>query len=150
MKPSLSQFLMGAAATLNRDVAPHVRGSRYALGHVGTLGLLMTLMAQETERAADTLVHEQDTLRGLFADAAKQPLAPDLRARLAAAGVPVERTSYRLSDLERDAAALNTLLIELHQAVEGNPFDWAETLEQRILEVLKLGAECRALYLPSL
>lgn len=150
MRPSLAQFLMSTAATLNREIAPHVMGNRYALGNIGTIGLLMTLMAQETERAADTLVHEQDALRALFADAAKAPLPEPLRTRLAAAGVPVVRNSYRLTDLERDTAALNTLLIELHETVEPSAFDWAQALERRILEVLKLGAACRALYLPTL
>ena len=45
MKTSLAHYLMGAASTLNKDVAPHVREQPYALGHVGTIGLLLVLMA---------------------------------------------------------------------------------------------------------
>ncbi len=150
MKPSISQILMGGAGALNTDIAPHIKGDPYALGAAGIIGLLMILSAQESERAADTLVSEQEALRVLFADAAGVDLPAPLRAELARAASAPAAPSLRLADLESETAALKALLIRLHEALEASPFDWAEALEARIWEILKLGAACRALYLPTL
>lgn len=149
MRPSVSQMLMGAAANLNRDIAPSIQPGSYAIGQAGTIGLLMVLMAQESDRAVDTLVNEQDAIRALFAEAARASVPDDLRLRLAEAAAR-SRTSLRISDLEGETALLNELLIELHAWLETSKFDWAEALESRVWEILKLGADCRALYLPTL
>ncbi len=151
MKPSFSQILMGAASTLSRDVAPHIApDSPYAVGHAGTIGLLLACAAQEADRATETAMREQDALRALFTDAAKAPLAPDLVARLRIAGLDDTRPSLKITDLEAQTEKLKLLLMELLETVEEERFDWAELLEKRIWGALKSGAERRALYLPVL
>jgi len=151
MKPSFAQVLMGVASTLVDDVAPHIGDDApYAVGHIGTIGLILACAAQEADRAAETATLEQDALRALFAEAALAPLAPDLRARLRAAGADNRRPSLRVSDLEAQTAQLKLLLMELLETIETERFDWAERLESRIWDVLKSGAERRALYLPVL
>lgn len=148
MRPSIPQLLVGAAGTL-RNVLGSVRGESYAMASMGTLGMLLVLMSQEADRAAETLVSEQDAIRALFADAATHALPEPLRTNIADAANG-QRTSIRVDVLERETAELKTLLIELHAWLETSAFDWAEALEARIWEILKLGAEARALYLPTL
>jgi hypothetical protein len=149
MRPTIAQFLTKSAQTLGMDVAPNVRGDPYAAAKTGMIGTILILLAQESERAADTLIREQDAIRALFLEAAHAPLDDDLRARLEAAGGEGPR-SHRLDVLEAESARLNAVLIELHEAVEAGAFDWAEALEARIWEILRLGAECRAVFLPTL
>ncbi|HVZ99109.1 MAG TPA: hypothetical protein VG841_02205 [Caulobacterales bacterium] len=151
MKPAFGELLMGAASTLSREVAPHVDdGEPVAIGHIGTIGLILACMAQETDRAVETAVREQDAIRGLFADAAKAPLPRDLALRLKAAAADDTRPSLKLSDLERQNAKLKRLLMDLLEMLEAEHFDWAVMLEARIWDILKTGAERRALYLPVL
>ncbi|HVY02596.1 MAG TPA: hypothetical protein VG983_02980 [Caulobacterales bacterium] len=138
MKPTIAQYLAGASATLMREIAPQV--DSYGRGHLGAIGAILSFAAREADRAADTLAREQDALRALFADAAEAPFAADLRARLREAA-QAPRASLRVSDLERENAALKTLLIELHEAVEARP-DGAE-LEARIWKILNDGADAR-------
>jgi len=148
MRPSIPQLLVGAAGNI-RNVLANVRGESYALASMGTLGMLLILMSQEADRAAETLVSEQDAIRALFADAAAHALPEPLRAKVAEAAAG-QRTSIRVDVLERETAELKTLLIELHAWLETSPFDWAEALESRVWEILRLGAAARALYLPTL
>ncbi|HVY03294.1 MAG TPA: hypothetical protein VG983_06520 [Caulobacterales bacterium] len=138
MKPTIAQYLAGAGATLMREIAP--QADAYGRGQIGAIGAILSFAAREADRAVDTLAREQDALRALFADAAEVPLADDLRARLreAAGGA---RASLRVSDLERENAALKALLIELHEAVEQRA-DGAD-LEARIWAVLNEGADAR-------
>jgi len=149
MRPTISQMLMKSAQTLGMDIAPNVRGDSYAASKAGMIGMILILLSQEGERAADTMTREQDAIRALFAEAAHAPLDPDLQTRLAEAGA-IEPRSYRLDALEVEGARLNALLIDLHEAVEASAFDWAEALDKRIWEILRLGAECRAVFLPTL
>ncbi len=149
MKPSLPQMMMGAATALTREILPNVRGDTYAIASAGTIGTMMILMAQETDRMVDTLVVELDAIQALFEEAAKAPLAGDLRKRLAAAAKRPRR-SLKMSSLEEDALVLKALLIELHAAVEAESFDWAEALEAKIWEILNLSAQCRLVYMPTL
>ncbi|HVY83969.1 MAG TPA: hypothetical protein VG943_02470 [Caulobacterales bacterium] len=151
MKPTLGQMLMGAASTLNDEIAPHIDdGAPVAIGHVGTLGLILACMAQEADRAVETAVREQDAIRALFADAAKAPLPRDLAIRLKAAAADDARPSLKLTDLEAQNAKLKRLLMTLLETLEAEHFDWAVALEARVWTILKTGAERRALYLPVL
>ncbi|MES1156934.1 MAG: hypothetical protein ABUL73_04050 [Alphaproteobacteria bacterium] len=151
MKPSFAQVLMGVASTLADDIAPHVgEEAPFAVGHLGTIGLILACAAQEADRAVETAILEQDALKALFAEAALSPLDLELRARLRAAAENDARPSLKLSDLEGQTTKLKFLLMELLEAVEAERFDWAEQLESRIWNVLKSAAERRALYLPVL
>lgn len=148
MRPSIPQLLVGAAGTI-RNALGGMRGESYAMASMGTLGMLLILMSQEADRAAETLVSEQDAIRALFADAAGHALPEPLRARVAEAARGV-RASLRVDVLQAETNDLKALLTELHAWLETSPFDWAEALEARIWEILRLGAAARALYLPTL
>ncbi|MES1198943.1 MAG: hypothetical protein ABUS48_03080 [Pseudomonadota bacterium] len=151
MRPTFGQLLLGAAATLGKDVAPHIEDNApVAVGRLGTVGLILACMAQEADRAVETAVREQDALRALFLDAAAAPLPRDMQMRLKAAATNDARPSLKLSDLDAQNAKLKRLLMDLLVALEAEHFDWAIALEARVWTVLKSGAERRALYLPVL
>jgi hypothetical protein len=141
MKPGIAQIALGAANTLAAGVAPHL-ASPYAVGHAGTVAMLLIFMAQEAERAAETLAGENAALRALFAEAA--PKLEWLRERLADASAGREE-SLHVSILEAENARLRTLLIELHAAAEAADL---HDVEAQIWRVLKKSADDRSLVLP--
>jgi hypothetical protein len=141
MRPSLSKYLAGATGTLARDVSPLLE-SAYARAQVGSLSMVLNFVSREADRAADTLVREQDAIRALFADAAKAALPDDLCTRLreAAAG---HRASLKVSELERENTGLKAVLIELHEAVEASSDPASAEIEARIWKILNDGADAR-------
>ena len=82
MKPSFAGILMGAAGAMASDIAPAIGEDAYAKEQAAIVGLLLVLVAQEADRAADTLSLESVAMRALFADAASHPLPDQLRRRL--------------------------------------------------------------------
>jgi hypothetical protein len=140
--------MFAAAGTLGAHVSPHLAALPYAAGHANVVALLLILAAQESDRAADTLVRDIEALRALFRDAAMSPLDEDLRARLSNAGAG-QITRYFVSTLQAEHDALSALLIALHEAVEARAEPWAAALEARILALLAGQADARALVLPS-
>jgi hypothetical protein len=148
MKPALGDLLLTSAQTLGTDVAPLLADKPYAMGHVGTIGLLLVFLAQEAERAADTLYTDNRELRALFADAAGAPLGADLSSALRHAAAAAE-TSLHVRVLEAENAALKSLLIALHHVVDESPMPWARDLQRAIWAHLKASADRRALVLPG-
>jgi hypothetical protein len=148
MKPGIADLLMNAATTLGADVAPHLIDKPYALGHAGTIGLMLVFLAQESERAAETLVADNGELRALFGEAAEDPLVPeDLRSALARAAQSSDR-SLHISVLEADNAALKALLVALHGLVDDRIDPLARQMQIAIWRHLKASADRRALHLP--
>jgi hypothetical protein len=147
MKPGVTEILNGAAQTLAMHVAPHLTATPYAIGHVGTIGLMLMLAGQEHERGADLLVQENKALRALFKDAAQSPLSALLRRDLMQASERQDE-SLRISALEMENARLKDLLIALHEAAEETPHPWARPIEARIWAFLKESADTRAAILP--
>ncbi len=147
----MAQLLMGAAAALTREIAPHLENNPTAKARAGALGLILACAAQEADSGAETLIREQDALRALLLEASHMPLGDEaLLTQLAQAGRDESRPSLKVTDLEAQNGALMGLLGALLAHVEAINFDWAETLEARIWRLLKAGAERRALYLPVL
>ncbi|MGE3250849.1 MAG: hypothetical protein AB7J28_05125 [Hyphomonadaceae bacterium] len=150
MKPSFPQILMGAAGAMVQHVGPRLAGDNYALGQASIIGLIMVMVAQEADRAADTLSLETVAMRALFAEAAEAPLPAGLCQRLRAMAEAPHAESFTITALEATAAPMKELLIELHEALEDRPDEWARPLEAKVWDILKLGAYHRELYLPVL
>ena len=66
MKPDVPKLLEILSARLMFDVAPNVQPS-YRQSSVGITGILLTMVREETERAAARRVDENAALRALFA-----------------------------------------------------------------------------------
>ena len=150
MKPSFAHILMGATGAMGTQVAPRLAGDLYAMGQASIVGLIMVLVAQEADRAADTLSLETVGMRALFAEAAEAPLPEGLRRRLAAMADAPHAANFTVTALEATATPMRELLIELHEALEDRPDEWARPLEAKVWDILKLGAYHRELYLPVL
>ncbi|MBL8548899.1 MAG: hypothetical protein JNJ73_02860 [Hyphomonadaceae bacterium] len=149
MKPSFASILMGGAGAIAADIAPRL-DDEYARGQAAIVGLLMTLVAQEADRAADTLSLESVAMRAIFAEAAKQQLPDQLRRRLLQMAEAPPAENFTVSALEELVMPMKALLIELHEALEDRADAWARPLEKKVWDVLCLGADHRSLYLPIL
>lgn len=146
MKPGIDHHLMAIAGTLGTKIIPAIPDGHYAQGDARMTAALVFLMAQEADRAADTLIRENAALRALFSRAAPQ-VTGDLAARLSEAAASAD-SDYRLSTLESGNAKLKTVLIDLHAAIETVDADWARALDAEIWELLHKGATDRMLFIP--
>ena len=88
MKPGIDQLLMALATTLAARILPQLETQSYATGDARIAALLSVLLAQEADRAADTLARENREMRMLFLTASRLDLIPALRVRLAHDAAP--------------------------------------------------------------
>jgi hypothetical protein len=146
MKPALDHVLMSMAGTLGTTILSAMPKDDYASGDVKMIALMNVLLAQEVDRAADTLLRENSRMRALFAEAATAPLGP-LCAKLIEAATSCDADA-RISTLEVGNATLKTVLIELHVVVEKETSDWARSLNHKILALLGDSADSRMIAMP--
>lgn len=145
MKPDVPKLLEIVSSRLLFDVAPNVQPS-YRQQSVGITGMLLTMVREETERAAARRVEENAALRALFGRAATQIGDAALKSRLADAAASRD-PSLLLSELENANQALRALLIELHAHVEEEKAPWARALDAEIWRELVVSTERRRLSL---
>jgi hypothetical protein len=150
MKPSFSQILLGAAGAIVTDIGQRLQTNPYAAGQASVIGLLMVFVAQEADRAADTLSLEMVAMRAFFAEAAQAPLPDGMRRRLHTMAEAPPPPNFTVTALQEAAAPMKSLLIEVHAALEDRPDEWARPLEAKVWDILRLGADHRQLYLPVL
>jgi dienelactone hydrolase len=148
MKPGIADLLMNAATTLGAEVAPHLAEKPYALGHTGTIGIMLVFLAQEADRAAETLSRDNAEMRALFAAAAGDRLLPEEMQTALARAAAGEGQNLHLSVLEAENAALKAVLIALHAVVDDRIDEAARRLQVDICRHLKASADRRALHLP--
>ena len=147
MKPDVGTVMHGFFGTLLGEIAPHL-GAEYSMGNVGIMGMMMYMVAEEYDRAADIRATENREMRSLFSHAATLVTEPALKAKLSSAAAEKE-TSLRIQALNARSAALQSLLIELQAHAEASDAGWARNLEARIWDYLVAAAERRKLPLPS-
>jgi hypothetical protein len=111
---------------------------------VSVIGLMLTQLGEEFERAAARRIEENRELRRIFADAVDVVGDDDLRAKLAEAARG-EDTNFTVSALEQSNCALRALLIELHVHVEELDSEPARRLEAEIWHELAASTERRKL-----
>jgi hypothetical protein len=141
MRPSFANILMGGAGAIAADIAPRLEHDDYAMRQASIVGILMVLVAQEADRAADTLSLEAVAMRAIFAEAASHPLPDHFRQRLRAMAESPPPPKFTIAALEDIAAPMKALLIELHEALEDRPDAWARPLEAKVWDILKMGAD---------
>jgi hypothetical protein len=146
MKPGIDHHLLAMAGTLAEKIIPAIPDGNYAQGDARMTALLAVMMAQEADRAADTLISENAAMRALFARAHVH-FSGDLATRIAG-GAASHDDNFRISTLEIGNAALKTVLIGLHAAVEQIDSDWARALDGEIWHFLHKGATDRMLFIP--
>ena len=149
MKPGIDQLLMALATTLATRIAPELDPESYAVGDARMSALLAVLIAQEADRAADTLARENREMRKLFLAASRLDLVPALRVRLAR-DAATEEADLKLSTLSAAHDGYCETLIALQADIETINEDWARSLDREIWQHLLHGAESRMLVMPEL
>jgi len=143
MKPEPTRFLGVAAGHLMLKTAAAL-GPGYEQSSVSVIGLMLTQLADEFDRAASRRIEENRELRRIFAQAAEVVTIADLRAKLAKAASG-EDESLTVSALEQNNCELRALLIALHVHVEELDSQAARDLEAEIWRELVASTERRKL-----
>jgi len=143
MRPDPTRFLGIAAAHLMVKTAAAL-GPGYEQSSVSVMGLMLTQLAEEFDRAAARRVEENCALRRIFADAVDAVADDGLRAKLAAAARG-EDSNLSVSALEQSGCELRALLIALHVHVEELDSEAARRVEAGIWRELVLSTERRKL-----
>ena len=143
MRPEASRFLGVAAGHLMVKTAGALAPG-YEQSSVSVIGLMLTQLGEEFERAAARRIEENGALRRIFTDAVDVVADDDLRAKLAEAARG-EEPNFAVSALEQSNCALRALLIELHVHVEELDSQAARSLEAEIWRELVASTERRKL-----
>lgn len=141
MKPDVPVFLETMATKLMFELAPQVQPP-FMQGTLTVVGIMLSMLREEWDRAAQRRADENRAMRSLFRDAAAHVGDAGLAARLGAAAEGAE-TSLRIADLDAANDALRRLLIELQAHVEEQPGDQARRLEREIWQELLASTERR-------
>jgi hypothetical protein len=144
MKPSPELVLNQAFAKIAMEMGPALPPG-YGQGSATTTAVLLLMVGQEFNRAADVRAKENRVMRALFGDAAKS-VGGALAAKLDAV-VGVRDEDLTVSGLDRVNGELKQLLIELQTHAEraGD-----RVLELRILRFLSEAAAARQVHLPAM
>lgn len=144
MKPSPELVLNQAFAKIAMEMGPALPPG-YGQGSATTTAVLLLMVGQEFNRAADVRAQENRVMRALFADAAKS-VGGALGVKLDAV-VGVRDEDLTVSGLDRVNGDLKQLLIELqtHAEQAGD-----RALEMRILRFLSEAATARLVHLPAM
>jgi hypothetical protein len=137
----MDQLLVQSAMTLGANVVPQLVGHPYAAGDVSVVAMILTLVAQESDRAADTLVRENAAIRAVLRLAPGELVAPSVLD-------DGDGESFKLTDLEATNATLKAALIPVHTWSETAVHPEARSINAAIWALLLRGAEDRALILP--
>lgn len=144
MKPTPELVLNLSFAKVAMEMGPALPAG-YGQGSATLTGVLLLMVAQEFDRAAEIRVKENRAMRSLFAHAADGVDGAFAERLRAAAGGRDGDLSVAV--LDRANGELKTLLIELHAHVE-RAGDVA--LERRILRFLGEAAGARQVFLPAM
>jgi len=145
MNPEVDKILSLSASQLMTQLVP-LLPSGYAQGSASLLSVMMTLAAQEYDRAAEIRVAENADMRALFGELAPLISDPALRTDLQRAATQKD-ASLTISALNTSNAEFRRLLIALQAHMEEAAGIVARTAEARIWEVLKASAARRLLKL---
>jgi len=148
MKPGIDQHLMSLATTLATRIIPELAPDSYATGDARMAAMLAVLIAQEADRAADTLARENREMRMLFLAASRMDVVPALRVRLAH-DAALEEADLRLSTLSAAHDRYSETLMLLQATIETIDEEWARSLNSEIWQLLLSGAQSRLLVLPA-
>jgi len=144
MKPTPDLVLNHAFAKIAMEMGPALPPG-YGQGSATLVGVLLLMVAQEFNRAADIRVKENAAMRALFGEAAgKGGVALSSRLKKAAGGADPD---LNIATLDRTNVELKSLLIELHAQVEESG---DKALGARILNLLRDAATARQVFLPAM
>jgi len=136
MRPDSPKVLFGVAAALMTQIMPEVR-TPIAVQTVTLSAALLSMVAQEFDRASSRLVDEDRAVRTLLSDARGIIEDATLRSRIGAEiADPIEHDLH-VSALQGANDRLRALLIDVHAAIEEIPGEAAMNLNDRIWDELR-------------
>ncbi len=144
MKPSPELVLNQAFAKIAMEMGPALPPG-YGQGSATTMAVLLLMVGQEFDRAAEIRAKENRVMRALFGGAAKG-IDGALGAKLNGV-VGVRDEDLTVSGLDRVNGDLKLLLIELQTQAEQKG---DRALELRILRFLSEAAAARQVHLPAM
>jgi hypothetical protein len=144
MKPTPELVLNQAFAKIAMEMGPALPPG-YGQGSATTTAVLLLMVGQEFDRAADLRAKENRVMRALLGDAAKS-VEGELGTKLSGV-VGVRDEDLTVSGLDRVNGELKRLLIELHTHAEQRG---DRVLELRILRFLSEAAAARQVHLPAM
>jgi hypothetical protein len=114
MTPSVPDILRGCAVATATPLPIEAAGE-FTASRAGMVSMLLSLAAQESDRAVAANLAENAAIRSVFAEASAHDAA--LGGRLAAAAASTD-TDFGAAALDAVNADLRRLLIALHEQVE--------------------------------
>jgi len=144
MKPTPDLVLNHAFAKVAMEMGPALPAG-YGQGSATLTGVLLLMVAQEFNRAADIRAKENAAMRALFAQAGAT-VGGDLGARLRAAAGGLD-ADLNVATLDRANGELKSLLIALHTLAEEAG---ERALELKILKFLSEASAARQVFLPAM
>jgi hypothetical protein len=141
MRPSVDVYLGELARLLGQEFAPKLP-TTYDQSVLTRNAMLLSVVADEFDKAASRRIEENQAIRRLFADAVSVVSASDLQSRLLAASQSGEH-GFRVGELDASNCALRSLLIELHEQIEQMEGEAARSLEDAIWGELARSTERR-------
>ena len=146
MIPKGSAGIAHIAGRIVQDLMPRA-GDLYMATDLAYLSLLLGMVAQDYDRAADVLVTEERELVAILRKASAHLSDEGLRKRIAAA-LEQTPTILRVSELTAHSDTLLRLLIDVHEVVETDSAAWARELDGEIWRFLESHAAQRAYEVP--
>jgi hypothetical protein len=143
MRPAVEIVFQTMAIDLLARVVPAISPA-YHQGTVGMVASILSIAADEWDRAASRRIEENQSLRGLFRTAAPVVDDPALRSRIRKLAVTID-DDYRVSALEQSNCALRAALIDLHARIESQAGPKARKIEALIWKELLASTERRRL-----
>jgi len=133
MIPSGPDAIRNLVARIGMDLIPKA-GDAYTATDLVYFTVLLCMVAQDYDRAAEVLVAEHAALAPIFREAAAHLGDAALKTRIADA-LAMEAPSLRVRDLNARSDVLLKLLIDVQAAVEdaeARGADWAKGLNAKI------------------
>ncbi|WP_439816800.1 hypothetical protein [Zavarzinia sp. CC-PAN008] len=143
IRPDVTTFLAHVSADLAGRIAPIVE-PRYLKGALGGVAGMISVVADEWDRAADRLARENAAIRDLFRQALPV-LGGDPLAGTLAALAEGREPDIRVSTLAAANGDLRRALIDLHAWTEDQQGPAAKALEAAIWRELAASVERRRL-----
>ncbi len=136
MRPDTPKVLMGIAGTLATQVLPEIQ-TPIAMQSVTLSAAMLSMVAQEFDRAASRLVEENRAVRALLKDARPVIADASLHGRIDAETSDLTEHDFHVGALQAVNDRLRELLIDVHACIESTPGPDAANLNERIWDELK-------------
>jgi hypothetical protein len=149
MIPKGAQAIGNLVARIGTDLIPRAPDA-YTATDLAYFTMLLSMVAQDYDRAAEVMVAEHAALGPILEAAAARLDDPTLRARIAEART-AEPGSLRVSALAARSDATLRLLIDVHAAVEdarAAGAEWAPALDDEIWRFLETHVAAQAYDVP--